>query len=362
MAESRCEMKKEIGSIFPLSNEAISMAEQSFCSLSEDRLYYSLCRESMYDIAKSLSYTNRCVLIPAYTCQTVITPFVEAGWKCKYYAIHNNLRVDVDHLFKLVKENQPSLIVTHPYFGMDLNEEEISAFHALHHSGIRIVLDLTQCIFSEGNTRFADYVVASYRKWFPISDGGFLMQKVHVPKIQQPQEENIKFTELELSAMYLRGQYFANGEQRTKDISIKLSKTADHVAESNIVPHRISQIAYNMLNKQDITYNIKSRYSNYSYLFKKVKEGKMIKKVCQNIDDVTTAPLYFPIYVKDRLSLQHKLAQDAIYAPVIWPVEDDGVLINDEIQYIYDHLLAIPCDQRYEEQDMQRVVEIINNY
>ena len=271
-------MKKEIGSIFPLSNEVISIAEQSVCSLSEDRLYYSRCREALYDIAKSLSNTNRCVLIPAYTCQTVITPFTEAGWKCCYYAIHSSLRVDVDHLFRLVKENRPSLIVIHPYYGMDLNEEELSAFHALHHGGVRVVLDLTQCLFSDGNRLFADYVVASYRKWFPIPDGGFLMQQVHAPTIQQPQEENIPFTELELAAMYLRDQYFANGEQRTKDLSIKLSKMADHVAESNMAPHRISRIAYAMLNKQDIPHIIQSRYSNYSYLFNSVQESERIKK------------------------------------------------------------------------------------
>ena len=47
---------------------------------------------------------------------------------------------------------------------------------------------------------------------------------------------------------------------------------------------------------------------------------------------------------------------------MIWPVEKDRVLINDEVKFIYEHVLAIPCDQRYDEDDMQRVVEIINKY
>ena len=162
--------------------------------------------------------------------------------------------------------------------------------------------------------------------------------------------------------MYLRGQYFDNEEQRTKGISIKLSKAADCVAESNISPHRMSKVAYNILNEEDLEYNQRRRFSNFNYLFKNLCDSDKVSKVCRDLNDVTTAPLYFTIYVEDRPSLQRLLAQDSIYAPVIWPVEDDRVLINEDVKYIYDHLLAIPCDQRYDENDMQRVVEIINNY
>ena len=77
---------------------------------------------------------------------------------------------------------------------------------------------------------------------------------------------------------------------------------------------------------------------------------------------MTTAPLYFTLYVEERSVLQRLLAQESIYAPVIWPVENEAVLINEEVRYIYDHILAIPCDQRYDESDMLRAVEIINNY
>ena len=355
-------MKKEIGSIFPLSDNIISLAEQSDRPFSEDRIYYALCREALHDIAQSLSGTNRHVLIPAYTCQTVITAFEEAGWVCNYYVIKKSLRVDVNHLLGLVNEYQPSLVVTHPYFGMDLNAEEQSVFQTIHKKGIRVVLDLTQCLFSNQKTPFADYIVGSYRKWFPIPDGGFLIQKDKSQLIQQPQEEKKEFAERELAAMYLRGRYFEVGEQRMKDISIRLSKAADRLAERQIASHRMSQIAYNLLLQQDQELNQKARCENFVFLFGHVKNSSKITKVCDNLDSVTTAPLYFTIYVQDRSTLQRQLAQNAIYAPVIWPVKDNRVLINEEVKYIYDHLLAIPCDQRYDVNDMQRAVDIINKY
>ena len=114
-------MKKEIGSIFPLSDSVLSQAESVHAQFPSDRIYYSLCREALYDIAKVLTGRVKRVLIPAYTCQTVITPFEECGWQCVYFSIKRDLRIDTQDLAKLVEDSPPSLVVVHPYFGMDLN-------------------------------------------------------------------------------------------------------------------------------------------------------------------------------------------------------------------------------------------------
>lgn len=355
-------MKKEIGSIFPLSDLDLSQAESAQSQFPSDRIYYSLCREALCDIANALNGTTKKVLIPAYTCQTVITPFEECGWQCVYFPIKSDLRIDTHGLVKIVEETNPSLVVVHPYFGMDLNDEEIATLVTIKETGVDIVLDLTQCLFSTKNFSFATFIVASYRKWMPIPDGGYLMNLSNCESIRQPENEYSEFTEREKAAMYLRGQYFDNGEQRTKAISIKLSKAADHMAERNIAPHKMSQVAYNLMQNENLELNQQRRFENYIYLYNNIIENDKNTKVCKNMSAVTTAPLYFTIFVKDRSALQRLLVNDAIYAPVIWPVEDERVLINDEIKYIYDHVLAIPCDQRYDEKDMQRAVEIINNY
>lgn len=362
MAENYSEMKKEVGSIFPLSHSVIKQAESERVQYTGDRLYYSLCREALLDIACALNATSKKVLIPAYTCQTVITPFEEAGWQCEYYSIHKDLRIDSDHLLTSIEKYHPSLVVVHPYFGMDLNDEEMEALNIIEEQGITVVLDMTQCLFSTKQYPFASFVVASYRKWMPIPDGGYLKNIANVAKIVQPEEENDDFTERELAAMYLRGQYFDNGEQLTKAISIKLSKAADHIAESNIAPHKMSQVSYNLMQNENQEFNQQRRFENYTYLYNNIIESGKITKVCKDMSGVTTAPLYFTIYVKNRPVLQRQLAQDSIYAPVIWPIEDNRVLVNDDVKYIYDYILAIPIDQRYEEKDMERVVKIINDY
>ena len=355
-------MKKEIGSLFPLSDKTIRRAEFEQSQFLGDRVYYSLCREALFDIAQTLGASKGKVLLPAYTCQTVITPFAEAGWQCEFFPVKKDLRIDILGLANAVARHQPALLVVHPYFGMDLNDEEESLLTEIKKKGVEIVLDLTQCLFSQKHYAFSSFVVGSYRKWMPLPDGGFLLNNTDLVQIVQPETENVEFTEREIAAMYLRGQYFANGEQRTKEISIRLSKAADHIADKHIFPHKMSKVAYTLLQKEDLSMIKNSRLDNYAYLFKNVRESERIAKVCQCISEVTTAPLYFTIFVENRPELQRLLAQNSVYAPIIWPVEDERVLINDEVRYIYEHILAIPCDQRYDENDMRRVVEIINTY
>lgn len=356
-------MKKEIGSIFPLSNEAICEAEAMQVSFHGENKFYSLCREALFDIAMHLhADENNTVLIPAYTCQTVITPFEEVGWNCVFYSIQRDLRINISSLEELVKRYHPRAVVIHPFYGMELNTQEEDALKRIGESGIKVVLDLTQCVFSTKRYPFVSFTVGSYRKWFPIPDGGFLESIFSTEQIVQPEKENIEFIERNIAAMYLRGQYFCNGEQRTKDISIRLNKSANHLAAANIAPHRMSDISYNLFQKQNLKENQNRRLNNYAFLFRNIRESNQLMKVCKNIEEVTTAPLYFTIYVQDRPALQRVLAQEAIYAPVIWPVEDERVLIDNDVKYIYDHLLAIPCDQRYDTEDMQRIVTIINNY
>lgn len=355
-------MKKEIGSIFPLSDEMICRAETDQKGLPEDRVYYSLCREALYDIAIALGKSGGKVLIPAYTCQTVITPFEEAGWDCGFYPIKKDLRIDLHGLVDAVAQYRPDLLVAHPYYGMDFNDEEIDVLNRIKGQGVIVVLDLTQCIFSSKSYPFASFIVGSYRKWMPIPDGGYLLNLSDSVRITQPEIENVEFTDREIAAMYLRGQYFENGEQRMKAISIRLNKAADRLAEHNISPCRMSQVAYNLFTKEDFGKNQRVRYDNYTLLFQNIRESEKISKVCHKPSEVTTAPLYFTLYVEERSALQRLLTQDSIYAPVIWPVENEKVLINEEVRYIYDHILAIPCDQRYDKSDMLRAVEIINNY
>lgn len=352
---------KDIGSIFPLTKEDMTLMTKgkSLPTKNENRINFSLCREAIYAVANKYYYTKKKVLIPAYTCQTVIDPFIQQGWECCFYNINVSLRIDLDDLLFKCDNFNPSMLVVHPYYGMEINNAELEVLKTIKQRGVVILEDITQCIYTKTRPDVFDYFTGSYRKWFKIPDGGFLESKF-LDLISIPEEENVSFVYKQIDAMYLRGKYFETKDELLKINSIKLNKEA--VLEINQIRncHKMSDFSMSIMAKEDENITIEQRFRNYNFLYDNLIQSEDIKFVCNDINEVTTAPLYFPIYVQDRSSLQNKLALHHIYAPVLWPVNNEDVLINENINKIYSTILMIPIDQRYDCGDMQRIVNIIN--
>ena len=73
-------------------------------------------------------------------------------------------------------------------------------------------------------------------------------------------------------------------------------------------------------------------------------------------------PLYFPVLVDDRAALQRHLVSNAIYAPVVWPKDDNQPIQCEGAENAYNHLLCIPIDQRYDADDMNRIIGVVNSF
>ena len=354
---------KDIGSIFPLYDSDLMNSQSEYIDdLKDGKILLSLCREAIYAIARSLDSSEKIVLLPAYTCDTVIAPFKELGWKCVYYPVDLQLRIEVNATLDLYNQSQASLILVHPYYGKDLNDEEIALLETIHERGCKTAVDLTQCIFSHQRLQCVDYYLGSYRKWYAIPDGGYLESKDGVEMFDSELEEDEEFVTLQRDAMYLRGLYYQTDNEEVKSISRRLNKMAVEMTDFHITPHRMSAYSCGLLKNENARLNQERRYANYVFLLNGLKAVDGCEMLCDNLAEVTSAPLYFMIYVNDRSDLQRDLAEQHIYAPVIWPVVYDEVLINDTIKYIYDHILAIPIDQRYDKHDMGTIVDVIKGH
>ena len=91
--------KYDIGSIFPLYKEDMMIPTMyNDINVGKSRIVFSLCREAMFAIALKYKESKKSVLIPAYTCQTVIDPFIELGWTVHFYNIEKTLRIDLEDL------------------------------------------------------------------------------------------------------------------------------------------------------------------------------------------------------------------------------------------------------------------------
>lgn len=354
---------KDIGSIFPLYKKDLALAKDTTSPIEDEgRVLYSLCREALFEIAQVHGHSGKKVLIPAYTCMTVVSPFIEQGWECCFYSIDRQLRIDGRHLMVMVSQFHPDIVVAHPFYGMDFNENEIALLKDLKSKGITLVVDLTQCAFSKQRLPFVDYYVGSLRKWMPMPDGGFLETSDERRHLFCGERDcYTDFATKQTDSMYLRGLYFENGDQEVKDISRRINKDAVLSARIKIAPHRIAPLSYVIMKSEDIEKNVSCRISNFKVLFEGLKGNGKYEPVCKDMTDVTTAPLYFTIYTDIRQEMQKILAESHIYAPVIWPLGTEDMLVSEDVRYIYDHILAIPCDQRYDQEDLNKIINIINS-
>ena len=119
--------------------------------------------------------------------------------------------------------------------------------------------------------------------------------------------------------------------------------------------------SYGILSVYDIELIRFSRMRNANILHQIVKELSQVEEIilCKN----DTVPLYYPVYTNDREGLQAFLRERDIFAPVLWTVPElVQPCINEDVAYIYEHLLAIPCDHRYNETDMKRIGMVLQEY
>ncbi|HCB2901298.1 TPA: hypothetical protein MYS99_003993, partial [Proteus mirabilis] len=107
-----------------------------------------------------------------------------------------------------------------------------------------------------------------------------------------------------------------------------------------------------------INYNnvIEKRNSNFSYLNKRLSQFNKLK-VLEKI--IPNAPFAYPLLVENAVSLKQILIKNKIYIPTLWQNVIDECA-ESSIEYNYaKNILPLPCDQRYDINDMKLIVDII---
>lgn len=355
---------KEIGSIFPLYPADLADAQGGRSAFPTGIAWFSLGREAIRAALVANADKPKRALLPAFTCQSVIDPFIELGWECFFYSIKEDLHVDGASLSKLQQELNPGAVLVHPYFGRRISDDEASLLSDMRSDSCILIGDFTQCFFDRASYRCFDYCLCSLRKWLPIPDGAFLIALNGTPIPDSVKlEANEAFLGSQMKAMELRGLYFLSGEDRLKQESIELNKKAERIASQQASIHRISAFsAHRVANVELLRECFARRRRNYSILCDKVLPTKEVFPLSVSQDQMATAPLYFPIRCEHRSELQARLASNDIYAPILWPVESEGLLVDSGVEVLYSTILAIPCDQRYDGSDMGNIAELLNTF
>lgn len=359
-------MKSEIGSEFWLSpyntydNGQIGNPEQFNCN-GNDYVWLSTGRSAIKFVLRTIEKRNpgikKIAVLPSFTCNTVIQPFVDEGYRIEYYPIDHNLRTSCDAIFQKVREVDATVVLFHRYFGFDTLDNYVDELcGVLRDLGKFTIEDCTQCLYSDISRADADFFVGSLRKWMGMPDGAFAVCRNDFfdekPTTSDEVLEKAKMRAYHSKYLYL----FEN--IGIKEEMLSMCREAELILDNQTEMLGISPISAEIQAKLDRRLLAEKRKDNFLFLEKSLK-GDLQPLFFLSSCNV---PLYFPVMVEERELFQRYLIQNAVYAPVVWPKNLFQQQICDGAKCLYEHMLCIPIDQRYDAEDMERIVDVCDKF
>lgn len=359
-------MEKEIGGNF---YEELLISNRTLQD-SKRLVFFDSGRSAIRYLLDLLQDKIKSVMLPQYVCESVLIPFVEKQYQITYYPIDEKLQLIRGDFEQLLQEKAPQLVLVQSYFGFDTLNKERTFLKELSRKGIIVVEDITHSLLSDGWQPCADYMIGSLRKWCAIPDGGILIktsdeeEENELQTIQQ--EENIEFLSVRLSAQEEKRKFMSGTEDKSSDKNtfISLFDKSESILNGQSRYYTMSKYTRERIISVDWKQIVHKRKENYCVLRDALKSISGIEMIFPYISD-KIVPLYFPVFVNrnKRDSVRYCMQKNNILLPVIWPVP--SCLANSlmiEVKRIYDEILAIPCDQRYTEQEMRFIAENIREH
>lgn len=356
-------MKSEIGSNFwEYSVDSEKKNGQLWWETEEYSIeYFKSGRNAIKAFCRLIKVPTKSVLLPIYTCSTVIDPFVDEGWDIHFYCLNKDLTLNRESLIYTYEINEPSVVFFHSYFGLDTLKNDLGVIKDLQAQGAIIVEDITQSLFSNHNISFANYYVSSLRKYLAIPDGGFLASKQKIPMIEKI-SSSPEIVKTAFDAFGLKARYFEQEEPKIKDefrskyqeLNLMIGKNEQIIDISPESLQIFASIDFDMVKRR--------RVENYRYLLHELEDLNFIKPVL-SVGVADDAPLYLPVYVENvRKDFQAYLASNRVYCPIIWPRPLQIQNADQVTEYMYQNMLCFPIDQRYGIEEMSKVVNLARDF
>jgi dTDP-4-amino-4,6-dideoxygalactose transaminase len=271
----------------------------------------------------------RTVWLPQYACDAL--SHAAAGRNIQYYPVTETLEPEEGPWQRSV--SQTDVVVAIDYFGF---RRWTAALRRLFEDGVYIVEDAAQALFIKPSP-LAGCIVYSPRKFVGAPDGGVLISGLPSPALEAPPME--WWSKALASAAYRR--QFDAGET---DDRRWFSLFQESEREAPAGAHRMSDISEAILrNGIDYAPVRRRRVENFRILASALRDFALYPAL-----DDDTVPLGFPVRTRARDRVQRAMAAENIYPAVHWPG-------------LSEELLTLPCDQRCDADDMQRIITIFLN-
>jgi hypothetical protein len=199
-------------------------------------------------------------------------------------------------------------------------------------------------------------VVGSIRKWCEAPGGGFVVIKQG--RFGEPiAPADPAYEALFLAASTNKYNYLFHGEGE-KSTFLAQYANAEERLEQQTGFVAAGPLSFGVQDALDAASLTAKRRENYTVLAQGLESVPHVNPLFPVLPQGVT-PLYLPVLAENRSELQLHLREQAIYAPVVWP-KAEKIICHGATDYLYEHLLCIPIDQRYSPRDMARILDCIS--
>ena len=195
----------EIGSEFWKFDGNLIKDNSKFWNLGKDTKFVLSGRTAIFYVLKNILKHKkiRKVYMPSYSCYSMIQAFKDLEIEVEYYDVYFNeiLKYNID------LENDSDIFFAMNYFGYsDTNME--SYIKNFKEKGKIVIEDITHSILSKKRySEYSDFLIASLRKWLPISSGAIAVNMKEVFDLELSENTNEALIYLKTSAMENKKNY-----------------------------------------------------------------------------------------------------------------------------------------------------------
>lgn len=276
----------------------------------------------------------RRVWMPSYLCDSMLFPVRLAGKEIEHYSIDQGFAPA-----NKIPLKSGDLLFYVNYFGVGHD----NVTHVLkQYDPASLVIDCSQAFFSGPYDCLA--TIYSARKFFGVPDGGILCTQKDIALPAEQDEGSLS------RASHLLQRLAFSAEQGYESYKLAEASLAD------MKPKRMSKLTSSLLSSIDYESIKIKRLENFKALHRGLGA---YNSLTLNLDSVDS-PLCYPFLPHKRISKQ-RLIEKRIYLPTYWPEVKDRVGVGEFEKLLVDELLAIPCDQRYVEADVSRIIKEVDS-
>ena len=351
----------EIGSEFWKFDGNLIKDNSKFWNFGKDTKFVLSGRTAIFYVLKNILKHKkiRKVYMPSYSCYSMIQAFKDLEIEVEYYDVYFNeiLKYNID------LENDSDIFFAMNYFGYsDTNME--SYIKNFKEKGKIVIEDITHSILSKKRySEYSDFLIASLRKWFPISSGAIAVNMKEVFDLELSENTKEALIYLKTSDMENKKNYINKSEKsnlidsnKEKNIFLKEYSESNKILETDYQNYKIDENSYKILMGIDIEEIIIKRRKNVKLIYEKLSKNIKIKFLVNNFKE-DDCLLFVPIILnhKDRDDLRKFLIENKIYLPIHWPLEE-------KINNIFDKELSLICDQRYNVSEITYYLNLILDF